>query len=91
MEMEFQYAPGRIFAQDETGKLLCEVTFPVRGGVADLNHTFVDESLRGQGMAGKLMAAAAEQLRKEGVKVRPTCSYAVSWFEKHPEQADLLA
>ena len=89
--MEFQYAPGRIFAQDETGKLLCEVTFPVRGGVADLNHTFVDASLRGQGMAGKLMAAAAEQLRKEGVKVRPTCSYAVSWFEKHPEQADLLA
>ena len=89
--MEFQFEPGRIFARSSEGKLLCEVTFPMRGGVAELNHTFVDESLRGQGVAGKLMAAAVEQLRKDGCLVHPTCSYAISWFERHPEAADLLA
>ena len=89
--MEFQYTPGRIFARDETGKLLCEVAFPTVDGVADINHTFVDESLRGQGVAGKLVAAAVEQIRAQGGKVKASCSYAQSWLEKHPEHADLLA
>ncbi|MCI8594327.1 MAG: N-acetyltransferase [Oscillospiraceae bacterium] len=88
--MEFQHEQGRIFALSDEGKLLCEVTFPVTGGVAELNHTFVDESLRGQGVAGKLMAAAVEEIRANGWKIRPTCSYAVSWLEKHAEHADLL-
>ncbi len=88
--MELQHEPGRIFACAEDGRLLCEVTFPVTGGVAELNHTFVDESLRGQGVAGRLMAAAVEDIRAGGWKLRPTCSYAVSWLEKHPEHGDLL-
>lgn len=45
--MEFRKEPGRIFATDETGKLLAEVTFPEREGGAVINHTFVDDSLRG--------------------------------------------
>ena len=54
--MEFQKSEGRIFARDETGKLVAEITFPtVAEGVADIDHTFVDESLRGQGVAGKLV------------------------------------
>ena len=33
--MEFQKSEGRIFAQDETGKLVAEITFPtVAEGVA---------------------------------------------------------
>lgn len=47
--MEFCKEPGRIFATDETGKLLAEVTFPEQEGIAVINHTFVDVSLRGQG------------------------------------------
>lgn len=89
--MEFQHEPGRIFALSPEGALLCEVTFPAENGVADIKHTFVDESLRGQGIAGKLLAAAVAQIRKDGLRVRPTCSYARTWFEKHPEEKDLLA
>lgn len=90
--MEFQKEPGRVFALDQNGALLAEVTFPDReDGVAEIDHTFVDDSLRGQGIAGKLLEAAVQVLREEGKRARPTCSYAVSWFEKHPEQADLLA
>lgn len=47
--MEFRKEPGRIFSTDETGKLLAEVTFPEQEGIAVINHTFVDGSLRGQG------------------------------------------
>ncbi len=88
--MRFERETGRIFARDESGKLLAEVTFPDRDGAAEIDHTFVDPSLEGRGMAGQLLQAAADALRAEGRKVRPTCSYAVRWFEKHPEQRDLL-
>ena len=49
----------------------------------EINHTFVDASLRGQGIAGKLMTELISELEKRISKRVPTCSYAVSWFEKH--------
>lgn len=88
--MNFSQEEGRIFAVDGEGRLLAEVTFPTRDGVAVIDHTFVDTSLRGQGVAGQLLQAAADAVRAQGRKARPVCSYAVRWFEQHPEQADLL-
>ena len=87
--MEFQREPGRIYAEEE-GRVIAEVTFPDRDGAADIDHTFVDDSLRGQGVAGKLMEAAAKQLRETDKKAVLTCSYAVKWFEKHPEYSSVV-
>lgn len=76
----------------DEGTVLAEVTFPqVEPGIVEIDHTFVDESLRGRGIAGELMARAASVIAASGFAARPTCSYAVAWFEKHPERADLLA
>ncbi|MBC5722205.1 N-acetyltransferase [Lawsonibacter sp. OA9] len=88
--MEFQHERERIFALDEQGKLVAEVTFPVSEGVADIDHTFVDQSLRGQGVAGQLLDAAVRQIRMEGLRAKATCSYAAKWFKEHPDQSDLL-
>ena len=88
--MEFQHERERIFALDEHGKLVAEVTFPVSEGVADIDHTFVDQSLRGQGVAGQLLDAAVRQIRMEGLRAKATCSYAAKWFKEHPDQSDLL-
>lgn len=74
------------------GTTLAEVTFPDREpGTVEINHTFVDESLRGQGIAGMLLEQTARELKETNRKARPTCSYAVSWFERHPEWAELVA
>ena len=90
--MEFQSKPGRLWAENEEGKLIAEITFPEdRPGVANINHTFVDGSLRGQGVAGQLVQGAADQIRGRDMKAVATCSYAVKWFESHPDQRDLLA
>ena len=90
--MEFQETNGRIWAENEEGRLVAEITFPEsRPGVADIDHTFVDASLRGQGAAARLVEAAAAQLRRRGMKAVLTCSYAKKWFGDHPEQGDLLA
>lgn len=82
----------RVQVLDEQWNVLAEVTFPqVEPGVAEIDHTFVDESLRGQGVAGELLRRAVASIAASGYRARPTCSYAVSWFEKHPEHTDLLA
>ena len=89
--MEFCSAPGRLYAEDANGVLLAEITFPTAGdGIADLNHTFVHPSLQGQGLAGRLVRAAAEHLRLEGRKARVPCSYAALWFQRHPQYRDVL-
>ena len=90
--MDFQKQEGRIFALGTDGELLAEVTFPTGpDGIEDINHTFVDESLRGQGVANQLLQAAAQELRAQGRKTKTSCWYAAQWFAKHPQEQDLLA
>lgn len=91
--MDFKRNENQIALYSETVALLAEVTFPYTDesrSAVEVDHTFVDASLRGQGIAGKLMIELADELKKRGLKAVPTCSYAVHWFEKHPEQAHLL-
>ncbi len=81
--MNFKREENRIFSEDENGKIVAEITFPeVSDGVYEINHTFVDDSLRGQGIAGKLMEQAVEEIRSCGGKVTASCSYAKQWLEK---------
>ena len=88
--MEFQKETGRIYAEKD-GELIAEITFPEEDGVAVIDHTFVDDSLRGQGVANQLLQAAAQELRAQGRKTKTSCWYAAQWFAKHPQEQDLLA
>lgn len=83
--MEFITEKDRIFAEDSSGTLLAEVTFPTQGSISTIDHTFVADSLRGQGIAGKLVKLAADKILADGNKIAATCPYAVIWFERHPE------
>lgn len=90
--MEFITTSNHIYASDEAGNTIAEITFPLKyKGVVDIDHTFVDDSLRGQGVAGQLVEAAAQYLRANRLKAVVTCPYAKKWFEKHPEYEDILA
>lgn len=90
--MDYITEENRIYAKDKTGKVVAEITFPpVKDGIVNIDSTFVDESLRGQGVAGKLIKLVVDELEKSGRKAICTCSYAVTWFEKHPEFSHLLA
>ena len=82
--MNFIKEENRIYLQNETGKTTAEITFEeIEKGIYNINHTFVDESLRGQGIAGKLVEEALKKIKGKGGKVEATCSYAKSWIEKH--------
>lgn len=89
--MELYYTNNRIYAQDGNDKVLAEITFPdIDDSTVDINHTFVDPSLQGQGMADRLVHAAAESLDRTHKQVIVSCSYAQRWFEKHPEFRHIL-
>ena len=89
--MSFREEKERIVYLDEEGRELAAIEFPLFSeGKAEVTHTIVDESLRGRGIAGQLTGLMAEKFRREGIKAELTCSYAVSWFSKHPEYRDLL-
>lgn len=90
--MEFKTTDDAVRYVDERGTVLAEVTFPeVEPGIVEINHTFVDPSLRGQGIAGELLHRATDAIADRGMRARPTCSYAVTWFEKHPDRSDIRA
>ena len=84
--MNFKIESNRIFKEDEAGQVIAEITFPETSpGVFVIAHTFVDSSLRGQGIASQLVQAAVDEIKKRGGQVKATCSYAAKWLSEHTE------
>ena len=80
----FKIESNRIFQEDEAGQVIAEITFPeTTPGLFVIDHTFVDSSLRGQGIASKLVQAAVDEIKKRGGQVKATCSYAAKWLSEH--------
>ena len=65
--------------------------YAVQGDRRVILHVEADDALRGSGAAGKFMQRLADHAKAENIKLTPRCSYAVAWFKRHPDYADLLA
>ena len=77
-----------LYKQEEK---LAEVTFEyIEKNKININHTFVDESLRGKGIANELLKHLVTYMENKNLKCIPTCVYAIKWFEKHPEKQSLI-
>ena len=59
--------------------------------VLEFYSTYVPPPDRGRNIASQLVAAGMEYLRREGLRVIPTCWYVAGWIDRHPEYNDLLA
>ena len=90
--MEYIHEADRIYALDDKGETIAQIDFPAAGadGVA-ITRTFVDGSLRGQGVAAELVERVYRDMKEKRKTIRPVCSYAVRWFAEHPEKGDVLA
>ncbi len=64
-----------------------ELVYRRNGRRLVLIHTGVPEALSGQGIAGRLVAAAVARAREEGLVLVPSCPYARRWLEQHPDDA----
>lgn len=56
----------------------------------DLQHTYVPESARGQGVADALAEAAFDYAREHGDRIVPSCPFVRVWLRRHPEQLKLV-
>ncbi len=81
---------GPAFQGKEEGKRLAELSYTMAGTKVIIDHTDVDDTLRGTGTGRKLVAAAVDWAREEELHVMPLCPFARSVFDKTPEYADVL-
>jgi len=61
------------------------------GDRVELMHTEIEQTFSGQGLAGRLAAAALEDARSRATPVIATCPFVLGYLDRHPEFNDLLA
>ncbi len=72
-------------------KPIAEITFRRAGSdTLIIDHTYVSEELRGQGIARKLLDKVVAYARQEQKKIIPVCSYAAKVMKGNPEFEDVL-
>ena len=79
------------FFLERDGERLAQMTYTVAGSRVIIDHTDVDDRLRGTGTGRKLVEAAVEWARKEKAQLMPLCPFAKSVFDKTPAYRDVLA
>jgi predicted GNAT family acetyltransferase len=72
---------------------MAEVTFVSTGdNEVNINRTYVNPALRGQGIAGDMLELVAKHLREKGIKATASCSYANTWLKRNREKySDIIS
>ena len=87
----FKVENNRTIYVDDKGNVLGEVIYPdISKNVVNITHTFVDVTLRGRGIADKLLTNAFEYFKANKIKVKCSCSYAKKWVLNHEEYHNLV-
>jgi len=73
----------------EEGKM-AYADYRFEGEVLVIPYVFADPALRGKGTSGRLMEGMLEIVRERNLKIKPVCSYAVAYLNRHSEYQDLL-
>ena len=81
----------RRFEIEVDGQVAGFITYRDRGGVLELVHTEIDGQYEGRGLRGQLVRGAVDDARQQAQKVLPSCSFAASWLQRHPEFGDTVA
>ena len=80
------------FFIEQDGKRVAELTYSrANDSLVIIDHTEVDRSLEGQGVARSLVDDAVRWARETGTKVAATCPYASAQFAKDPSIRDVMA
>lgn len=83
---------GEFYCVNPSGQRIAEISYIWRDTHNIIaNHTWVDDSLRGQGVARQLLDVLVEFARKKQVKIVPTCSYVDVMFKRDSSLSDVKA
>jgi uncharacterized protein len=70
---------------------LCRCEYRLVDGAMHLLHTEVAPALEGRGIAARLVRAALDHARAQGLMVLPRCSYVRVYMQRRPDTQSLLA
>ena len=80
-----------VFYYNVEGERKAEMTYSNAGpDKIIIDHTEVDESLRGEGVGYKLVEAAVNYARENQLKILPLCPFAAAVFRKRDDYSDVL-
>lgn len=73
-----------IYLKDNKWNILAEITFEkINKTTYDIDHTFVDESMRGQWIADELVEKAVEYIKWQWFNITASCPFAKRWLKNH--------
>ena len=81
---------GQFFYEEE-GKQLAKMTYTYAGDdKIIIDHTEVDDSLRGRGVGYSLVETSVRFARENKLSILPLCPFAQAVFKKKQEYSDVL-
>lgn len=81
---------GEFYIQFEK-EIVAHMTYSMAGSdKMIIDHTQVNDSLKGQGIGNKLLDAAVQYARDNNVKILPLCPFANAVFKKRKDYYDVL-
>lgn len=82
---------GRYVAHVEGQEAEGEMTYSrASASLIVLDHTGVDDRLRGRGIGAILANAVVEDARAKGQRIMPLCPFFKAQVERHPEWQDVI-
>ena len=93
LEVQHRATPTRgAFVIERDGRRLAEMIY-VRAGTkrAIIEHTEVDDALRGEGAGLRLLQALVGWARAEQLQIIAVCPFAKAMFERNESLRDVLA
>ncbi len=82
---------NQFYAGEDAEHALAEITFvPTGEDKIIIDHTYVSEVLKGQGVGKQLVKKVIEYARQENKKIIPLCPFAKKVMTKSNEYNDVL-
>ena len=81
----------RFVIKNENNHEIGEMTWSNAGeSIMIIDHTFIEDSYRGNHLAEKLVLEGVKKARNENKKIIPLCPFAKKEFDTKPEYQDVL-
>ncbi|MDD5822109.1 MAG: GNAT family N-acetyltransferase [Prevotella sp.] len=78
---------GKVLAYDGD-ELVGRLEFSFDRNAMSIDHTYAFK--KGMGIGGVLVSAANDYAVSKGLRVKPVCSFASVWYERHPQFGNIL-
>ena len=87
---QINFSNNTFFIGEENNEL-AKITFvPTGESKIIIDHTYVSETARGQGLGEQLVERVVQYARENNKKIIPLCPFAKLQIEKNPSYSDIL-